>query len=236
MPFHFEQIPSTQTFLKELVQADPALPHLEYALADSQSQGIGRMQRNWVSDSGNLFLSIWIKNFSLPLTWIPHWIGVSLLQSLVELQIPSDTLALKWPNDLVVERKKKLAGIICEKVGDGVIVGIGVNLLSAPELPDRQTTCVRLMNPALALERMNIRLTEKLIEILNREPDLDALQKKYLTASVLRPGDLLRWVDLQTSNLGSGKFLRYGEFGELVAETEDGKLQRLYSEEIKLVF
>ena len=45
---------------------------------------------------------------------------------------------LKWPNDLML-RDKKLAGILLERVGDGVIVGFGVNLAGAPELPDRST-------------------------------------------------------------------------------------------------
>jgi BirA family biotin operon repressor/biotin-[acetyl-CoA-carboxylase] ligase len=45
--------------------------------------------------------------------------------------------ALKWPNDVVVE-KKKLAGILCEVAGDGsVVAGIGVNVnVRASDLPD----------------------------------------------------------------------------------------------------
>src|SRR5258708_3943751 len=107
MPFHFEELPSTQTFLKDLALTDPSLAHLEYALSESQSEGVGRHGRNWVSEKGNLFLSIWIKDFSLPLTWIPHWVGVVLIQSLKSLEIPDNSLKLKWPNDLVISDTRK---------------------------------------------------------------------------------------------------------------------------------
>jgi len=44
---------------------------------------------------------------------------------------------LKWPNDVML-LGKKLAGILLERSGDRVAVGFGVNLASAPQLPDRQ--------------------------------------------------------------------------------------------------
>ena len=43
---------------------------------------------------------------------------------------------LKWPNDLMLNGKK-LAGILLERSGDRVAAGFGVNLASAPDLPDR---------------------------------------------------------------------------------------------------
>ena len=44
---------------------------------------------------------------------------------------------LKWPNDVMM-LGKKLAGILLERGGDRVAVGFGVNLASAPTIPDRQ--------------------------------------------------------------------------------------------------
>jgi BirA family biotin operon repressor/biotin-[acetyl-CoA-carboxylase] ligase len=43
---------------------------------------------------------------------------------------------LKWPNDLMLSGKK-LAGILLERSSDRVVVGFGVNLAVAPEVPDR---------------------------------------------------------------------------------------------------
>ena len=55
----------------------------------------------------------------------------------VETASPGQPLMLKWPNDLMLSGKK-LAGILLERSGDRVAVGFGVNLASAPDLPDRQ--------------------------------------------------------------------------------------------------
>jgi BirA family biotin operon repressor/biotin-[acetyl-CoA-carboxylase] ligase len=44
---------------------------------------------------------------------------------------------LKWPNDLLL-LGKKLAGILLERSANRVVIGFGVNLASAPDLPDRQ--------------------------------------------------------------------------------------------------
>jgi BirA family biotin operon repressor/biotin-[acetyl-CoA-carboxylase] ligase len=43
---------------------------------------------------------------------------------------------LKWPNDLLLDGEK-LAGILLERSGNRVVVGFGINLGSAPSLPDR---------------------------------------------------------------------------------------------------
>lgn len=48
-------------------------------------------------------------------------------------------LCLKWPNDLLLDGAK-LAGILLERAADAVVVGIGVNLAHAPDLPDRPAT------------------------------------------------------------------------------------------------
>lgn len=46
---------------------------------------------------------------------------------------------LKWPNDLMLGGAK-LSGILLERAGDAVVVGIGVNLSSHPDLADRAAT------------------------------------------------------------------------------------------------
>lgn len=47
-------------------------------------------------------------------------------------------MTLKWPNDVLLSGKK-LAGILLERSGDRVVLGFGVNLGSAPDVPDRPT-------------------------------------------------------------------------------------------------
>lgn len=46
---------------------------------------------------------------------------------------------LKWPNDLLVDGAK-LSGILLERAGDAVVIGLGVNLAHAPEGLERAAT------------------------------------------------------------------------------------------------
>lgn len=52
---------------------------------------------------------------------------------------PDAPLAIRWPNDLVAG-DAKLAGILLERHGDAVVIGIGANLAHHPDLPDRLAT------------------------------------------------------------------------------------------------
>jgi BirA family biotin operon repressor/biotin-[acetyl-CoA-carboxylase] ligase len=62
--------------------------------------------------------------------------GLALIEA-VDAAIPAQPLMLKWPNDLLL-LGKKLAGILLERSGNRVVIGFGVNLAVAPELPDRR--------------------------------------------------------------------------------------------------
>lgn len=111
-------------------------------LADFQTQGRGRLKRAWASEAGrNMLCSFWCA-LDLP---PGRLCGFSLLPALAVLDY-LDTLPLrascKWPND-IRWNGRKLCGILTECIPArsggkirGAIVGIGLNLQSAPELPD----------------------------------------------------------------------------------------------------
>ena len=65
--------------------------------------------------------------------------GVALAKA-VAMLAPGIDARLKWPNDLLIEGVK-CTGILLERAGDSIVIGMGVNLVSAPELPDRPTIC-----------------------------------------------------------------------------------------------
>lgn len=62
--------------------------------------------------------------------------GLALIEA-IDAAVPGQPLMLKWPNDLLL-LGRKLSGVLLERSGDRVVVGIGVNLASAPDLPGRQ--------------------------------------------------------------------------------------------------
>lgn len=115
---YFEEIPSTQIYAKE--KAKLGIKN-EIYIAKKQSSGIGRNGHEWISIEGGLYFSFItdIYNNIYTLT-----IGAAVYKALEELY--GIKAKIKWPNDILVN-DKKIAGIICEKIQDLVVVGIGIN-------------------------------------------------------------------------------------------------------------
>jgi len=82
------------------------------------------MDRSWESPPGNLYFSLCTEKTSL----LPLRASVAVAQSLEEIGISA---SLKWPNDVIVD-EKKICGILTEVVDDRGIIGIGLNVRSAP--------------------------------------------------------------------------------------------------------
>ena len=61
--------------------------------------------------------------------------GLALIEA-AETAAPDLPLLLKWPNDLVVGGAK-VGGVLLERHGERVVVGFGVNLAAAPDIPER---------------------------------------------------------------------------------------------------
>jgi BirA family transcriptional regulator, biotin operon repressor / biotin---[acetyl-CoA-carboxylase] ligase len=77
--------------------------------------------------------------------------GVALAKA-VTAMAPGLGAQLKWPNDLLVDGAK-CAGILMERVRDSIVIGIGVNLVAAPELPDRSTAALATKGATIDRDR-----------------------------------------------------------------------------------
>ena len=73
--------------------------------------------------------------------------AVALFDTIQELLPTPHRLVLKWPNDLLIG-DAKLSGILLEAERDAVVIGIGVNLVSAPDLADRKSAALTQFGPA----------------------------------------------------------------------------------------
>jgi BirA family biotin operon repressor/biotin-[acetyl-CoA-carboxylase] ligase len=102
-----------------------------------QDAGRGRQGRTWVSAPGNFYGStlVQLRPEDPAAQTLSLVAGLALLET-IDVAVPDQALQLKWPNDVLLGGKK-LAGILLERSGDRVAVGFGVNLASAPALPDR---------------------------------------------------------------------------------------------------
>ena len=106
--------------------------------AERQTAGRGRLGRAWLSPDGNLYASTLVR--LRPGNPQPASLALVAAVALQEaIAVFGVTAELKWPNDLLLHGAK-LSGILLERVGDAVVIGIGVNVAHHPELPNRPTT------------------------------------------------------------------------------------------------
>ncbi|MBA3835225.1 MAG: biotin--[acetyl-CoA-carboxylase] ligase [Pseudomonadota bacterium] len=109
----------------------------DWLVAMEQTAGRGRQGRGWITRPGNFFGSAMV-NIAAgdpPPQSLSLAAGLALIEA-VDIAAPELPLLLKWPNDLLLDGAK-LAGILLERQNDRVVVGFGVNLAGAPDLPDR---------------------------------------------------------------------------------------------------
>ena len=123
---HFEEIDSTNTYLKKEYQN---LDNLTFVTADFQSSGHGRNTREWHSNKGeNILMSYLIKDRDI----IEHFSYVSMFTAVIVAKYLEskglENVTIKWPNDVYVN-EKKIVGILLEGAYPNyLIVGIGLNI------------------------------------------------------------------------------------------------------------
>lgn len=115
----------------------------DWLVALHQDGGKGRHGRIWESIEGNFFGSTLVQlRPGDPLAPALALVaGLATIEA-VEMEAPGAPLMLKWPNDLMLGGAK-LAGILLERSGDRVVVGIGVNLAGAPQINGRGTAALK---------------------------------------------------------------------------------------------
>lgn len=120
---HHASLPSTSAHLKERL-ARGEVRHGHVAVAEVQTAGYGTQGRAWLSEPGNLFFSLVL---GAPVPSLTLAAGVAVAEALQE---HTSEVRLKWVNDLVA-RGCKLGGVLAEARPEGVVLGVGLNLVAA---------------------------------------------------------------------------------------------------------
>ena len=112
-------------------------------ISNNQKKGRGRYGKKWISFKGNIFVSIFF-NLSKNSNSLKKmtYINCLLVKKLLSLYYKK-RITIKPPNDLLIN-KKKISGILQEIIKKGktkyIIVGIGINLISNPNIANYPTT------------------------------------------------------------------------------------------------
>lgn len=183
----FAEIDSTNSYL--LRQSAPAPGRLRVAIADHQTGGRGRHDRQWLSAPGSgICLSLAYTFAGRPghLPGVTIALGVAALHALRATGI--EDVSLKWPNDLVAHNSK-LGGMLTETLSRGeanatVVAGLGINFdLPAQLIRDNASDWAQrsidvsvLTGSPPTREALSAELIEQIVDafVLFEEQGLDA--------------------------------------------------------------
>ncbi|PRX32686.1 BirA family transcriptional regulator, biotin operon repressor / biotin-[acetyl-CoA-carboxylase] ligase [Meinhardsimonia xiamenensis] len=147
-------LPEVDSTMSEAARRAAVLDGPAWILAHRQTAARGRRGREWVEPAGN-FAATWVGRPRIAATraaLLGFAAALALWEVCALLTRAPERLALKWPNDLLLDGAK-LSGILLEAQSAGeqpefLAVGIGVNLAAAPPVQALEEGAL----PAIALE------------------------------------------------------------------------------------
>ncbi|AEH37114.1 biotin--[acetyl-CoA-carboxylase] ligase [Halopiger xanaduensis] len=195
-------------------------------LADEQTGGRGRLEREWAAPSGGIWTSVVNRPAIAPARAPLYTLAASVATARAAREAGVDA-RIKWPNDVVVPvgdegDYRKLAGILTEMEGETdrvawLVVGIGVNAnIDADSLPEGATS-VRDEAGDVTRRRFVQRLLEEFDALRS---DLEAVVPAWRDLA-LTLGQRVR-VDRPAGEV-VGDAVDITETGALVLETDDGE-------------
>jgi BirA family biotin operon repressor/biotin-[acetyl-CoA-carboxylase] ligase len=200
--------------------------------AERQLAGRGRAGRSWHSAPGaSLTFSLaWHFGRSLPqLVGLPLAVGVAIAEALRACEVE---VALKWPNDVLLQGEK-LAGILIETAapqasGVWAVIGIGINLALPEEL------AARIDRPAAAIPALQAQRNTLLAALLNALAEaLAEFDAAGVPAFVERWNALHAWRGQPVTVLDRGQIIEQGlalgvdAAGRLLLDTAAGQVALL---------
>jgi len=238
--FYYESIGSTNTRAKEIGKAGGEEGTV--VVAEEQTEGRGRLGRQWLSPPGaNLLFSVMLR----PALRADELfvLTVSLALAAAEsIEAGSGVgCQIKWPNDLYVGRKK-LGGILTEFVANGkdvesVVVGLGVNVNWRPQDdPGEGYQATSLLEET----GKQVRREWLLVDLLNRFENYYERISRKETREIFEMWNnrsLLfgRWVEIRT---GRGRVCGIAkgidETGALVVIDDQGEENRVLSGDVSV--
>ncbi len=138
---------STQDDLAHLI-AEKKARNGEVITTEFQSAGRGRLDRKFDAPASSaLMFSFYVEPHREKSDWsfLPLLTGLAAIFALTKLD-PESSPTLKWPNDILI-KDGKVGGIIAQASGDGVVIGVGINVgMTQEELPVVTATSLALHN------------------------------------------------------------------------------------------
>lgn len=237
---YFEETDSTNNQAKR--SAEEGAPHGTLVVAERQSAGKGRRGKSWSSPQGSgIFMSLLLKPELSPEYASMLTLVTALSVSKAVEEVTGLKAMIKWPNDLVLNRKK-ITGILTEMSAEleqihYVVIGIGINV-NMEELPKeiRETATSLWLESGKRTSRAELiaaflRCFEKDYEQFIRTEDVSLLMEEY-NARLINRNKEVRIMD--PAGEYGGIALGIDEKGHLLVERENRGLEKITSGEVSV--
>ena len=155
--------------------------------------------------------------------------GLALIEA-ADIAAPGRSLMLKWPNDLLLD-EAKLAGILLERSGERIAVGIGVNLAAAPAIEGRPTAS---LEGAIAPQAFAPLLAASFARWLERWRAGSAAEIADAWMERAHPPGTALTVHIDASTTAKGRFEGLGADGALLLRTAHGLIETIRAGDVEL--
>jgi BirA family biotin operon repressor/biotin-[acetyl-CoA-carboxylase] ligase len=226
---------STNADLVAALRSGERVAEGDWLVADRQTSGRGRQARTWFDGGGNFMGStvVHVGPGDPPAATLALLAGLALYETASALLAYASPLSLKWPNDLLHGRAK-LAGILLEREGDAVVVGIGVNLAAAPHVEGRETIAFAALGPAPHRDAFASALAEVFDRELERWRSVgtEPLIRRWQAAA--HPAGAALSVHEPGGDVAHGVFAGLDATGSLLLRLEDGQVRSIHAGDVML--
>ena len=228
---YFKETESTNIIAREIANS---VEEGTVVIAESQTQGRGRLGRKWLSPEGGIWLSIILKPRIQPLyaSRITLLAGVAVAKTIRSLGLPAK---IKWPNDVLINGKK-VCGILTEieaeiDIIDYCVVGIGIDAnVDTESFPEDFRESSTSLKKELGNSINRIEFVQKLLL------EFEALYLKFQHdefSSILEEwrdmsATIGEWVKITTQTRTIyGEAIGVDNEGALILETGEGQLEKI---------
>lgn len=240
-----EETDSTNTQAKKLAEEGAVSGTL--VVADCQKKGKGRRGRVWESPKGSsIYMTLLMRPDILPqrasmLTLVMGLSVAQAVQKILDSEKCTQKVQIKWPNDVVLNRKK-LVGILTEMSAqidyiEYLVIGMGINVNTGEfpeELQDKATSLQAELGHSVNRAELIAQIMKRFEDnyaIFEKTQDLSGLLEEYEAVSancqqpvkVLEPGK-------EYTGIARG----INKMGELLVEREDHRIEQVYAGEVSV--
>lgn len=226
---YLKEVGSTNAFLMEVLEKERIGA---VVIAREQTAGKGMGTNEWESRPGeNLTFSMGVDlSFMKAVDQFLLSQAVPLgLLDVLDTELPSASLKVKWPNDLYYE-SRKLCGILINSnihgmdMGTSVIgIGLNVNQMQFQDWPTHPISMKMILGKDILLEALLKRLVDAVdcrVQLLRTKDGIERVKSDYLT----RLYRYQTWADYEVNGLKVRRFITgIDAFGRLETLDESGE-------------